>query len=96
MIPHRHYIELQKLQNVFSTQLNLNINLSVFLFRTQLGTSEPVKDWQALTTSMLFVFIHNEWQVFLSYVRPFASVTLVQPTQRVELFSNIFTPPNKD
>jgi len=42
------------LQKVFSTQLNLNINLSVFLFRTQLGTSEPVKDWHALTTSMLF------------------------------------------
>jgi len=65
MIPHRHYIELQKLQNVFSTQLNLNINLSVFLFRTQLGTSEPVKDWHALTTSMLFVlnnFIDKQQQ----------------------------------
>ena len=37
------------MQKVFSTQLNLNINLSVFLFRTQLGTSEPVKDWHALT-----------------------------------------------
>jgi len=38
------------LQKVFSTQLNLNINFSVFLFKTPLGTSEPVKDWQALTT----------------------------------------------
>ena len=36
------------MQKEFSTQLNLNINLSVFLFRTQLGTSEPVKDWHAL------------------------------------------------
>jgi len=44
---------LQK--KVISTPLNLNINLSVFLFKTQLGTSEPVKDWQALTTLMLFV-----------------------------------------
>jgi len=37
-------------KKVFSTQLNLNINLSVFLFNKQLGTSEPVKDWQALTS----------------------------------------------
>jgi len=43
------------MQKVFSTQLNININLSVFFFKTQLGISEPVKDWQALTTSMLFV-----------------------------------------
>jgi len=41
------------LQKVFSTQLNLNVNLSIFLLKTQLGTSEPVKDWQALTTSVL-------------------------------------------
>jgi len=33
-------IELQKLQEVFSTQLNLNINLYVLLFNKQLGTSE--------------------------------------------------------
>jgi len=53
------------LQKVFSTQLNLNINLSVFFFKTQLGTSEPVKDWHALTTSMLFVlnnFINKQQQ----------------------------------
>jgi len=54
------------LKKVFSTQLKLNINLSVFLFRTQLGTSESVKDWHALTTSMLFVlnnFINNRLKV---------------------------------
>jgi len=52
------------LLKVFSTQLNLNINLSVFLFK--IGTSEPVKDWQALTTSMLFVlnnFINKRLKV---------------------------------
>jgi len=32
-------IELQKLQNVSSTELNLNINLSVFLFKTQLSVA---------------------------------------------------------
>jgi len=54
------------MQKIFLTQLNLNINLSVFLFKTQLGTSEPVKDWQALTTSMLFVlnnFINKRLKV---------------------------------
>jgi len=39
----------------FLAQLNLDTNLSLFLFKTQLETSEPVKDWHALTTSMLFV-----------------------------------------
>jgi len=43
------------LQKLFSTQLNPNINLYVFFFHKQLETSEPVEDWQALTTSMLLV-----------------------------------------
>jgi len=33
------------LQKEVSTQLNFNINLSVFHFNKQLGTSEPVKDY---------------------------------------------------
>jgi len=45
------------LKKVFSTQLNLNINLTVFLFKTQLRTSKPVKDWHALTTSKILNYI---------------------------------------
>ena len=43
------------------------MKLFVFLFNKQLGTSEPVNDWQALTTSMLFVL--NNLIIFNVHVK---------------------------